>query len=508
MSINAPYYVNELEVSLSTGLLTNNGATSPQLAIDDDPTTATNFLPVPVPQSCPVPAASTTPPASAPQVTPNVTGNSVTSWFNNGANYAAGCYQVIFTGGGAAWNAASSLWSMTSYITDGNGNSVVFWTSGGNSNAGPTYYTSQALLDAGMAGKGIVYSHNGGQIGVMCADAYTGDNGNGDPNPTFALIGPLNSLPPATPRFIAAAWNSPQTLTRIRLMHMGAGAGNAAVLLAPPLTNGNGTPDYTNEVLVAVGPQLSSAIGTVQDIVLPYPVIASAVIYRPDYLIEGQLSDPSSYPAVDLYQFQVYEQNQETIVTFQKPSTQWTTVGIQLVKLYPYTGGAGSYTDAQSFSLGGLQSADVGYNSTLVEGFGGESVWSLFNAEVKRELSVKFQGFIQDLSLQFILWNGSYVVDPANTNGPEVQYIAPMFTDRAPEFRVVMETTLGDVNDMYIFPRCRVKGSVSENRKYDAINMIDFEVAPRFDKTYVRLDGLAGGAIFERIAGVSTVMHS
>lgn len=114
-------------------------------------------------------------------VTPTIFGPTV-SFFNSGANFAAGTYQVNYVNGAfkLAPNFGYSVWD---YMVDYGATTVNF-----PSKAGSAQFDTQALCEAANAGSQIVFHHAGGPIGVWLSDSNYGDNQPGAPNPTFNLV--------------------------------------------------------------------------------------------------------------------------------------------------------------------------------------------------------------------------------------------------------------------------------------------------------------------------------
>lgn len=133
---------------------------------------------------------------SSPNATPSGEPFALTvAWFSGGSSIAAGDYVITYKKG--AMKYASALnWQLA--LSDQNGDFHYMATYNGGSNrvqapGGYTAYTTQALLEAGEAGKYITITHTSGKIGVYLRDINK-NNGSefynnvaGSPNPTYCI---------------------------------------------------------------------------------------------------------------------------------------------------------------------------------------------------------------------------------------------------------------------------------------------------------------------------------
>ena len=175
-----------------------------------------------------------------------------------------------------------------------------------------------------------------------------------------------------------------------------------------------------------------------------------------------------------------------------RPSIYWTQVGVQDVRIFPYNGAAGPYDITTANILGGLQNIDLNVNVTDVQGFGGESVYELFSAEVKREIDLKFAAFIVNLETFQLILGGRLSLDPANVNGLENQYLTWGQADRAKLFRLECTSNVGTGTVKMVFPKLRVSGGFSWSWKMEGINIPDLSARALLDKTFVTQDGQTG----------------
>jgi hypothetical protein len=175
-------------------------------------------------------------------------------------------------------------------------------------------------------------------------------------------------------------------------------------------------------------------------------------------------------------------------------ATTWTQVGVQAITLYPYNGAVGPYNSTNAINVYGIMSADIGITVDTVEGKAGDSVYTQFTAEVGREITVKMQSFKIGIDAFNLLWGGRMSISAAGT-ASESQYLTPNLTDRSPEVRAVIESTVGDGAMTMVCARARAKGSFSLSMKAREIIMPEFELSLRWDPTYTALDGQVGGII-------------
>jgi len=174
------------------------------------------------------------------------------------------------------------------------------------------------------------------------------------------------------------------------------------------------------------------------------------------------------------------------------PVSRIIQVGVQEVAIWPWSADQETFTDESAEYFYGLQSVDFTINSTEVEGYGGESVFSTFAAEVKREVDVKTSAFDTTFRALQIMLGGDLTVDPASGQGGEVQIFSSNLGDRAPAFRMRCKSTVGNGNLFLTFPKLRLSGSISWNMRADGIHMPEFGGKAQFDKSYQRQDGKLG----------------
>ena len=344
------------------------------------------------------------------------------------------------------------------------------------------------------------------RIFVIFNDGYLPDN-SGSLSLSIASIAALVN---PVARFVRADWGAidgDQFVCRVRLRMAGAGNGNAAIALESSL--GAGHPDIPLAYIPLPSdemPGVSPVDGSgVHELTFDPPLLACGVTFYPDYLAGGT----GSTGTVSLYQLQAYAVSGVPIMPNTQPTQTWSQVGAQAILLYPYLGVTGPYDATTIAPLGALQSFAIGEGSTSAIIEGGETVFALGAFETKREL--KFKAMVQQCSLKalLVLQGGRLVVDPANSNGGEVQYHAPNKSDRAPYFRLNVVSTNGDGTLTVGLLKCKITGAINYNLDKSKATDLEFEFMAFWDNTYVCQDGTVGG-IREMLHGQNgeTVMHS
>ncbi len=239
------------------------------------------------------------------------------------------------------------------------------------------------------------------------------------------------------------------------------------------------------------------------------PLLARGVVIYPDYLLDTAGLDASLYPELDLYQLQVYALSPEGEILMPLPTVTRTRVGVQAVTFYPWNDIAGPYDVTTACPVYGLSELDITTSSNSAVLKGGESVHDLGAWETARESTCSIKYAKCDLRSFNLAFGGTLVVDPADSYGGEVQYVAENLGDRTGFMRITARSTNGDGTDSIVICKAKVTGSFKYTLTKDAVTMYDMNLLLLWDYTYVRQDGAIGG-IKEILFGAAndTAMHS
>lgn len=184
------------------------------------------------------------------------------------------------------------------------------------------------------------------------------------------------------------------------------------------------------------------------------------------------------------------------------PTVQWSTVGVQVLSIYPWVQG-NSYANlvangASSLcSLFGLQTFGVSQSSKAAIVNGGETVFDLQGWETAREIKIKLTNQLVDMRYFFLTMNGTLIVDPADSNGPEVQYWASLLSERTNYVTVIAQGTNGDPQKLLVFPKMKIDGNFNFQMEKDKATDVDIEYRAFEDKSWILQNGTSGGAISE-----------
>jgi len=334
MPIDQPTYPGEAEFPLTGGTLTSQSCNNAALAIDDDTSTSASFI---------------SPAGYLGQ------GNGLNAVYKqDGAGNPLNSFEVTMQTQVDATIDWELYGSMPSFFTPGDGSIEGLWSGWIVPFYSETYTFTMdpgnfSSYVNGIADNGAAFLHINGQFLI---DQNTTFDGGGPLTGSISLTGgvpysinvnrsenennffvrllwqsasqakqvvPQSALfttqpTLSTPRFLRVDFGQVLVVSRIRLGLSGAGAGNAGVAL---VLAGSGTQD-----IVVSGSTLPPLNGTVQDTIFSPPVVATGIVFNPDYGLNTTGLSPLAYPAVTINQLQVYQALPP--VTTGQPVTPWS----------------------------------------------------------------------------------------------------------------------------------------------------------------------------------------
>ena len=539
MPLDKPVFPGEAEINLFAATLTSSGCTSPALAVDDDPATAAVFG---------APAAV----SGSVSLIPSLYNTGVS---DDHAILADGSadphWQVFYPAQDTTGQAFIAPWPMQPAVVEtsanrpspvGDARVISNITAFGPSNGGTWVYST--TFDAPLPLLGLVANffevdNNVTSIKVNGVENLAATLVGGSPlsvtltqgfqsglNTLVVTVynitapGPLVQdlgiewtaiLLPQT-RFLRVDWGFDAFLSRVRLAYSGPGAASAGVDYESSLSADAG---HSPPLDVAFSSIPGPADGNVHEVVFDPPVLARGAVFYPDALLGNPPFGvgPSSQ-AVALYEIEVYQDVTQGIPIMPNPTTNQARVGCSGAVITPraYTSPT-SYPFPQTAAsvLRSIQSLSFSEAVKLARETGGETVHQINGYETDREVKCKISVERYDyLALQNFL-AGTLIVNPANagTGQPETQYHAPGYTDRAPYFSLVAQSTNGDPSALFVLPKCKIDGSLSADLERDKVTMLDVDFVCFWDYNYTRQDGTVGG-IYEQIFnnGGTPALHS
>lgn len=424
--------------------------------------------------------------------------------------FSGGDGAFLAGGGGAAGPHGPG--SSASGLSGGTGDAGL-GGSGGSAGMSGSAGTEVDDIHGSGGGGGAFVSGPGGPGGGL----YGGGGGGGNSLANQSVGGTgliiFTYLTPApSVRYLRADWGFDALICRVRLKQEYPGGGLSTTGLdfessLGYLEGARPPPDIPFAVYVPY-----PVDGNVHELVVDPPVYARGIVVFPDaYAPTGSL------PEVDLYQLQVYQSAEgvnDMPQTGPNPTTQWATVGVQVISIYPWAAGM-SYSTlpaASLCSLYGLQTFGISEGSKAAIVTGGETVFDLEGFETAREIKIKITNELVDMRYFYLTMNGTLVVDPADSNGPEVQYwnqgSASILSERTNYITVVAQGINGDPTKLFVFPKMKIDGNFSFDMSKDKVTDVDMEYRSFLDKTWIRQDGQLGSAMESMYANGALALHS
>jgi len=176
------------------------------------------------------------------------------------------------------------------------------------------------------------------------------------------------------------------------------------------------------------------------------------------------------------------------------PTVQPARVGVQALIIYPWSAGSSyPFPSNVACNLYALKEMNMTKTSKSARVTGGESVHQLDAFETDRETKCKISNAKADLRYWQLLLGGTFILDLADSFGPETQYYTENLSDRSGYVTVVGVSTNGNPQELYVFPKMKMDGNIGFNLTRDAVTDIDVDLLALWDYTYVRQDGQIGG---------------
>jgi hypothetical protein len=411
---------------------------------------------------------------------------------NNGTTGTNGGNNRLGTGGGIGGGGSGGNGSPG--LNAGGGGGGNNDRNGGNGGGGGTGAEWDITHGCGGGGGGGGYGNldtiNGGNGGIYGGGGgSTGTNSFGVPGLGGQGLIVITYTPISATRYLRADWGYNALITRVRLKQEipSAGLSNTGIDFESALGYIEYGPPAPDVPFTAYIPLPVDA--NIHELTIDPPVYARGIVVYPD----AYASEPT-YPEVDLYQLQVYELAAEEATTMTQPTKTIVRVGCQGVTLYPWVASSSyPFNAAQACPIYGIKSVDIPITSKEARLTGGETVHQMGSWEVDREYSVKITGGKMSRQAFNYLLGGNYVVDLADSQGAEVQYLTPGYTDRALYVSAVILGTNGDPTEVFIYPYCKLMGAIGFNLQRDTVTDIDIPLVAIWDTTYLTQNGNTGG---------------
>ena len=479
--LDEPIYLGEQKLNLSNAILTSGGVTSPQLAIDDEPTTCAVFSAFTESSTTTWPSIFVT---SAGFVTPQGY-PTVDEW----------PFVYIDSVGNPVWErreeqGTPSTINVLSYDTV-----IRRWVITGSQTAPGT-------------NSGILYEDNGtGSLasGPSSPTAWNIVSGSG-PAPVVTGGVPVIVVDSSPKRFIALDWGTEQNdrwICRIRLkQNINTFISYSGITFKSSfgyIEGGDVEPEP--EIPFQAYIPLPSGNG-IYDLTFDPPVLARGLVFYPDYYDPNFSTEESSgtLPEVDLYQLQVYENIywQEGLFNVMSiigpiPQAEHATVGCSSVTIYPWLRGS-SYPFAAASAVGvfAIQGLDFDMKMSNAEVWGGDSVHRQGSYETKRDITGRITFEEADFRVFSLFLGDQVIIDAANATNGENQYATTNINSQAPYFSIVAQSTKGDPAEALVFPKCKVTG-FTRNLQTDKTTDYEISYVYNLDRSYIRQDGVVGG---------------
>lgn len=508
MPLDKPVYPGEAEISLTGAAVTSQTCANPALALDDDPATAavfgaqvsgyglqedyysdTNFEHLLVSQ------VSALPNVMQPSLPPPDVGK---------------VFSARWTG--FIQPAYSEDYTFFTSIPQG---SIRVWINGVQipfDNRNPATSSQAVKMTAGalvalridfQAPYGIDFMAGGGNAASISFEWASISQADRAIPPTAFFT---HSPPTYASRFLRVDWGYDVFLSRIRLAYSGSGASGVGVDYKSSLGFHEGLP-IPNDVALTYIP--APADGGVHEVLFSPPVLARGIAFYPDALLPAPTGQP-----VTLSHLQVYQDidTSQGASSMPKPTVTQARVGCSGAVITPRAANVATsypFPQALATTLQSIQSLTFGTMSKLARETGGDTVHQINGYETDREIKGKLSVQRHDYLVLQSLQNGTLVVNPVNGQLQETQYFAPGYADRNPYFSLVAQSANGDPNALFVLPKCKLEGNLSQNLERDKTTTLEIDFTLFWDFNYTRQDGTVGG-IYEQIFnnGGATAIHS